>query len=139
MIWQRVMRETRQLKPSKKRHAKAYKASLSLMLIRMHQWAKVSFYPVKGPKRNELLPGPLQLAKQSRVIRKEVDGWLSLHPNWSLLYLNFLRPATCLVTKHVIVPNLILLLVLLPNGRNAKEGICVNGVFPGSEDEMLEG
>ena len=74
------MREARQLKPSKKRHAKAYKASISLMLIRMPQWAKVSFYPVKGPKRNELLPGTLQLAKQSRMIRKEVDGWLSRTP-----------------------------------------------------------
>ena len=99
----------------------------------------MSFYPAKSPKRNELLPGPLQLAKQSRMIRKEVDGWLSLYSNWSLLCLNFLQSGTWVVTKHVIVPIFSLLLVLLPNGRNAKEGICVNGVFLGSEDEMLEG
>ena len=97
----------------------AFKAFISLILIKINQGAKGAILSSQMP--------PKARAKQLGMIGKEVDGWLSpIGHSFTSTFSNqwlleFYFPT---VAKY---------------GKNAKEGICVNGVFPGSEDEMLEG
>ena len=100
-----------------------FKAFISLILIEINQGAKGAILSSQMP--------PKARAKQLGMIGKEVDGWLSpighsftstFSSQWQNMWFFYFYFPT--VAKY---------------GKNAKEGICVNGVFPGSEDEMLEG
>ena len=94
-------------------------------------------------KRRKLLAaGTLQFAKQSRMIRKEIDGWLSSNTNWSLLYLQLSQAG--LFTKHVSLNQFYSYSSLLwcrcqKAGMQRRGFVWMGNGFPGSEDEMLEG
>ena len=76
-------------------------------------------------KRRKLLAGTLQFAKQSRMIRKEIDGWLSSNTNWSLLYLQLSQAG--LFTSQNMFLWTSSILILLCFGAVAKKQECKGG------------